>query len=86
MTEAEIELIARRAAERAVHDVFEHLGVDVEQQEQVNAARADWIWARRCRKLAERIGTGIIVSLIALASVALATGLLEVFKTKIGVK
>lgn len=48
-----IEQAAELAAKQAVRDTFRLLGVDIEDQDQVNAFRADLVYARKLRKLSD---------------------------------
>ncbi len=58
--EDELHRIAAEAAELAAKDAlaqtFRLFGLDITDQDQVNAFRADLVHARRLRKLSDRIG------------------------------
>jgi hypothetical protein len=63
-----IEEAAELAAKQAVRDTFRLLGVDIDDQDQVNAFRADLIHARKLRKLSDSAAsTALRVMVTALA-------------------
>lgn len=49
--------IATLAAHETVRETFRLFGVDIDDQQQVNAFRADLIYARKIRQLSEKAGT-----------------------------
>lgn len=68
MDQADIERIAQSAAEAAVHQIFRLFGVDTEDQDSVNAFRADLVHARKMRRIwdgaAGRITLGIVIAIV----------------------
>ena len=72
MNQEEITALAHAAGEAGAHEAlrqtFRMLGVDIDDQNQVNEFRADLVHARRWRKLASAVGSKAVL--------AIATGLL----------
>lgn len=62
-----IEEAAELAAKETVRETFRLFGVDIEDQDQVNAFRADLIYARKLRKLSDgAVGTAARVIITAI--------------------
>lgn len=65
--EDELHLIATKAAKLAAKDAiaqtFRLFGLDITDQDQVNAFRADLVHARHLRKLSDRIGVVMLWSI-----------------------
>jgi hypothetical protein len=73
----DIESVAEAAADKAVGKVFSELGVDLSDQIQRNALRADLVHARKVRHLWERGGFRIFMIVLSVAAV----GVLSMFWT-----
>jgi len=64
--EAEAELHAEKAADRAVRNVFAILGVDIDRPESIEEFREDLRFGKRMRKAADH-GWLVFVGLVAMA-------------------
>lgn len=68
LTRAEASALAEDAAKKAIAETFKLFGVNTEDFESVEHFRATIDWARRYKRLSERIGGGIVISIITVLS------------------
>ena len=82
----QIQEIADRAADKAVTQLFRALGVDVQDQKDLNDLRSDLIYSRRLRRLTESTGSKAWVVMVALISVGALTFLWDAIKRAAGIE
>lgn len=63
------DVVSARAADRAVKNVFAHLGVDIDRPESVEEFRSDLRFGRKLRKIADH-GTLAFIGVVAAALAA----------------
>jgi hypothetical protein len=68
ISEADIERIAKDAAKKAIKEVMTTWGVDVKNPLEM---QEDFAWTRKYRKLAENIGSGIILTVVTLSTIGI---------------
>ena len=56
---------AERAAREAVRETFRLLGIDIDEQGEVNDFRADLVYARKMRRLSEKTAVAAFIALAA---------------------
>ena len=78
--------IAERAADRAVHNLFRALGVNVNEQEDLNALRADLIYSRRLRRLTESTSSRAWMVVVALVAAGMAFSFWAWVKDAVGIQ
>ena len=81
----EIQEIADRAADKAVSQLFRALGVNIQDQADLNDLRADLIYSRRLRRLTEGTTSKAWMVLAALVTVGVASFLWSALKDALGI-
>lgn len=84
VTETEMKQVAREAADEAVSSTFRALGVDLNDQQQVNEFRSDLIWARRNRRLHEQVGGRALLTIVSILTGAFLLAGWELVRSKLG--
>jgi hypothetical protein len=84
LPELELQQVARMSAQSAVHETFRHLGVDLNDQQQVNEFRADLVWSRRNRKMSEQVGGRALLTIVSIATGAFLMAGWELLKHRLG--
>ncbi len=64
-----IKAVAHEAAHEAVAETLEKLGVDLDNHLEM---QEDFAWMRRWRKLSEKVGSRVLLTLLTLGTVGLA--------------
>ena len=65
-TREEQQAIANEAAAQAVRAAFKALGVDITQADEIRHFQANMAWVFRFRRLSEKVGTAVIVTVFTL--------------------
>lgn len=84
-SQAEIQEIADRAADKAVHQLFRALGVNIQDQNDLNDLRADLIYSRRLRRLTEGTASKAWMVIAALVTVGVASLFWSALKDALGI-
>jgi hypothetical protein len=84
ITRAVMKRVATQAAKEAVHGTFSVLGVDMDDQDHVNAFRQDLIFARKSRKLQEKVGGRALMTFVSILTGGFLLAGWDYFKTKFG--
>lgn len=71
MDEQQIREIAEVVAEEVTKDLFEKMGVNVEDFDDIRHFRSDLIWVRRYRQVSEKVGSRVLVTLTSMATVGI---------------
>lgn len=85
MNRDEAQKMADRAADRAVSELFRALGVDVNNQRDLNDLRADLIYSRRLRRMTESTTAKAWLTLVGLTAVGAALFIWTAIKHAVGV-
>jgi len=84
MRETEIELIAERVSDVTVTKTFKALGLDINDSEDIRHFQANMAWVFRFRRLSERIGTTVIVTVFTVLTGGILKLAYEALKSKTG--
>ena len=76
--------VANAAAKEAIHGTFAVLGVDMKDQDHINAFRQDLVFARKSRKLQEKVGGRALMTFVSFVTGGFLIAGWEYFKTKYG--
>lgn len=84
-----IDLAAERGAERAIRNVFRLLGVDIDDQRQVNEFRSDLVYIRKIRKVSDQASAlairGFLSAVVLGTLIAMKDGLIRGAKQVLGI-
>jgi len=56
--------LAREAAQEALNQMFVRLGIDINDPDEIRHFQANMAWVCRFRRLSEKVGTTIIVTIV----------------------
>lgn len=88
ISESEMRVMVREAAEQASHktmrDLFKLLGVDIDEQDDINDLRADLIYAREMRKMSKTIWSKAVLVIVTGGAVWFMTTFGAGIKAKLG--
>lgn len=83
LSEDDVERIAAKATKTAVLEILTRMGIDVNQPLEM---QEDFAWTRKYRKLAENIGSKIILTVVTLMTVGIIAMITKTFWTGGNVK
>lgn len=55
---------AEAGANKALHELFSKLGIDVDQQDSINQFRADLVYARKLRRTSEKLTMAALIAIV----------------------
>jgi len=84
VTVAVMREVATQAAKEAVHGTFSVLGVDMSDQDHINAFRQDLMFARKSRRMQEKVGGRALMTIVALFTGGFVYAGWDYIKTKFG--
>ena len=79
-----IKQIVREVSKATAAEIFRGLGVNINDADEVRRFQANMAWLFRFRRLSERVGTTVIITLVTLMTGGVLKGVWDSFKVKGG--